>query len=118
MYPIRVQQTPRKYTFGTCTLGIVMLRDFPTPETLPSKYKTGPPGEASTYHNLNKVAVDLVEKCVAWKESAGYRVTGLHDGIGVFVWATGSDLDKEIGDDMDLTFVSPTSGNGVFVATS
>ncbi|KAF6224634.1 hypothetical protein HO173_012977 [Letharia columbiana] len=100
------QMTPRKYTFGTCTLALIIVRDFPIPDMLPGGYKTGPPTEATTYLNLNRVAASLVESCVIRKGEAGWQPTGQDDGLGVFVWSTDSQEDKEI-EDEEERFVLP-----------
>lgn len=121
------QKTPRKYTFGkcqetsilishvrlagirsqltrltppgTCTLAIIIVGDFPIPDMLPGGYRTGPPTDLTTYLNLNRVAANLVEQCVFGRSEAGWQPTGQHDGIGVFVWSTNSEEDKEIEDE-------------------
>ena len=76
-----------------------MLHDF-QPATLPGGFATGPPTDITTYHILNKIAASLVDECVVAKGQAGWRPTGKHDGIGVFVWSTDSEQDREIEGDM------------------
>lgn len=77
-----------------------MLHDFPDPTTLPGGFATGPPTDITTYHDLNKIAASLVDECVVAKGQAGWRPTGRYDGIGVFVWSTDSEQDREIDGDM------------------
>ena len=57
---------------------------------------TGPPTDVTTYRNLNAIAASLVDECVVAGGQAGWRPTGQYDGIGVFVWSTDSEQDKEI----------------------
>ena len=92
-----------------------MLHDF-QPATLPGGFATGPPTDITTYHNLNKIAASLVDGCVVAKGQAGWRRTGKYDGIGVFVWSTGSEQDRAIEGEMaeavfsDLRRVGDGSG--------
>ena len=76
-----------------------MLHDFPHPENLPGRPTLGPPTALSSYLNLNRVAAKLVEDCIDEKGEAGWRPTGQHLGIGVFVWSTDSEQDREIEDE-------------------
>ena len=76
-----------------------MLHDFPEPSTLPGGAKFGPTTDHSTYLGLNRVAEQLVENCAVAKGESGWVPTGQYDGIGVFVWSTDSEQDKEIEDD-------------------
>lgn len=66
---------------------------------LPGGYRDGPPTDATTYLNLNRVAANLVERCVDGNREAGWQPIGQYDGIGVFIWATDSQEDKMIGDE-------------------
>lgn len=105
---------PGDLTLGTCTLAILMVQDFPMPVKLPGGYKTGPPTDSTTYLNLNRVAANLVEKCVVDIGEAGWQVAGHRDGIGVFIWSTGSQEDQEI-EIEKARFIFPDldrSGNG------
>lgn len=68
----------------------------------------------SSYSVLNGVAASLVADCVVHEGLAGWRPTGQYNAMGVFIWSTGSQQDKEIGDD-EARFDFPTSamsGNG------
>lgn len=91
-----------------------MIEDFPRPHTLPGGYKSGPPTDSTTYQNLNRIAANLVDRCVFDDERGGWQPTGQYEGIGVFIWSTDSQQDKEIGDEeargMDVTL--DTFGNG------
>lgn len=108
------QKTPRKYTFGTCTLAIVMVSDFPNPDSLPGGLKKGPPADTGTYYNIWALAEDLVDQCVKNEGEVGWQATGARNGIGVFIWATGSQEDILIEADQPR-FVFPAAevlGNG------
>ena len=84
---------------GTCTLAIVMLSGFPTPELLPEDYRYGQSHDSTNYLNLNLVAAKLIQNCVVQKGEAGWQPTGRNHGIGIFVWSTDSQEDREIEDD-------------------
>lgn len=61
---------------GTCTLAIVMIQDFSNPASLPGGYKSGPPSDLSTYHNLWEVAESLVAQCGKRRGELGWQPTG------------------------------------------
>lgn len=86
-----------------------MIHDFPEPALLPGGHRTGPPTDATNYFNLNRVAADLVNSCVLEDGEAGWQLTGQKDGIGVFIWSTGSQEDREI-EDEKVRSVFPTLG--------
>ncbi|KAL9124102.1 MAG: hypothetical protein Q9175_008261 [Cornicularia normoerica] len=79
---------------------------------LPGGYQTGPPTDASSYLNLNRVAANLVEKCVVANGEAGWQPTGQNDGIGVFVWATDSEEDREIENEKERVVFPTLTGSG------
>lgn len=62
---------------GTCTLAIVMVRDFPNPASLPGGLKTGPPSDFSTWIALWKVADNLVKQCVQRQGEMGWQQAGM-----------------------------------------
>ena len=88
-----------------------MLHDFPEPSTLPGGAKFGPSTDHSTYLGLNRVAERLVEFCAVFKGESGWMPAGQYDGIGVFVWSTDSEQDKEIEDDK-VESVAPSTEMG------
>ena len=90
---------PPLSTTGTCTIAIVIVSDFPDPSALPGGFRTGPPTDTATYLGVNKIVENVVDRCVVSKGQAGWQPTGQYDGIGVFVWSTNSEQDKEIEDD-------------------
>ena len=95
-------------------MAIIIIQDFPLPYALPGGFKTGPATDSTTYMNLNRVAVHLVERCIFGNGEAGWQPTGQDNGIGVFIWSTDSQQDKEI-ENEKTQFISPIlemSGNG------
>ena len=57
-----------------------MVSDFPNRPDLPGGYKTGPPSDTSTYYNIWKVAMNLVERCVDRGE-LGWQATGMNQTL-------------------------------------
>ena len=113
------------------------------PGELPGGDREGPPTDLSSWRNIYKVAERVLNDCVIGRRSLGWEVTGMNAfnsidliesdlpcpgglratwltcagiqfGIGVFLWATGSQVDMEIVglDFADTSKVLPTSTNG------
>ena len=64
-------------TSGTCTLAMVMVRDFPNPASLPGGYKTGPDSDFSTYYTVWTIADALVHQCVLRNGEMGWQTAGM-----------------------------------------
>ena len=73
-----------------------MVKDIPLPAQLPGGYRTGPETDAASYATLNRAAVDLADKCVLGDGKAGWLVAGQNEGVGLFIWSTGSEEDQEV----------------------
>ena len=68
-----------------CTLAIIIMREFPVPAMLLGGYRTGLPMDATTYLNLNRVAANLIQRCVLGNGEAGWQPTGQYDALVCFV---------------------------------
>ena len=53
-----------------------MIEDFPEPASLPGGPMKGPPSDFSTFHNIWKVAENLVGNCVMKIGQVGWQPTG------------------------------------------
>jgi len=97
-YPRKI--LPRRYTIATCTVVIAMLWDFPTEPPLPPL-----PGEPSgpfkkvdvmsfqqVFESLRRVTVTCGEE----NNYMGWEAMGRDLSVGVFVMATGSELERNI----------------------
>ena len=91
---------PRKYTVGTCTLVIAMLSTFPQ-FSLPGQVrlkKDYGTSERSKFSYLWSVAAWVDRSCLANKlPLLGWCATGARLDIGVFMVATGSNIDGWMG---------------------
>ncbi|KAL8760664.1 MAG: hypothetical protein Q9184_003162 [Pyrenodesmia sp. 2 TL-2023] len=113
-------ETPRKYTWNTCTITLGMLAGVPRgylPPGLQFKQHFAPT-DVATLDELRQSAREVVEDCVGWpphKPLAGWQPMGeLSKDIGVFVWKTGSFMDHLVRVQEDLAFDG--SGNGTRIA--
>ncbi|KAL8685692.1 MAG: hypothetical protein Q9218_007598 [Villophora microphyllina] len=95
------QVTPRGYTSRTCTIIVAMLSTIPRTMLPPGIVrKPYPQSDAATYDELRGAAREIVQDCVKGgipRPLAGWQTKGHWDGaIGVWVWQTGSDMDRMI----------------------
>ena len=67
---------------GTCTLAIVMIADYPDPNSLPGGRKTGPVSDTTTYYGIWRVAKNLVDTCVTWGK-VGWQPTGMDNFVSL-----------------------------------
>ncbi|CAD6593272.1 MAG: hypothetical protein ASARMPRED_007228 [Alectoria sarmentosa] len=90
------QRTPRKYVVGTCVLTIMMLNWF-QPGQLPggTRYNRART-DVSTYRNIWSAARSVETACTDSK-SPGWLMTGKDSAMGVFVWATNSQINEITG---------------------
>ncbi|KAL8918838.1 MAG: hypothetical protein Q9208_007095 [Pyrenodesmia sp. 3 TL-2023] len=102
--------TPRKYTWNTCTITLGMLAGVPRgylPPGLQFKQHFAP-NDVATLDELRQAAREVIEDCVKWvphKPLAGWQPMGeLSKDIGVFVWKTGSFMDHLVRVQEDLAF--------------
>jgi len=90
-------RTPRRYTIGTCTVAVVMLTDFPSSQLLPGRPPAPyPERDMATFEKVWDAAVRILEVCVIGHSHGGYELVGRGDGIGVFIWTTGSETDRAV----------------------
>lgn len=91
-------RTPRRYTIGTCTVAVIMLRDYPLSQPMPGK----PPGpypqfDISTFRKIWESASRILTACALDHRYGGYEIIGRDDGMGIFMWKTGSETDRAVG---------------------
>lgn len=90
--------TPRRYTIGRCTVAVVMLTDFPSSQPLPGKpLGPYPPRDIASFRNVWGAALRILRACVEGQKFAGWEVIGRDEGIGVFIWSRGSEIDRAVG---------------------
>jgi len=94
--------TPRKYVNSTCTIALVMMKDF-LPGMIPGS--SLPPrfqwrvGDLATFPEARHLAKVRINTCCRYQNRAGWTNMGqVGKGVGVFVLATGSVLDQYIDD--------------------
>ena len=90
--------TPKRYTRGTCTVAIVMLEFFARaglvlPDQTP--YILSPKSDVATWQSLWGAATRIRARC-GEANVMGWDARGNEGGIGLFVWATGSGMDKSV----------------------
>lgn len=91
-------QTPRRYIHGSCTVAIAMLEIFQgsgvilpdQPPTLPTLVS-----DLSNWQGLWRSMVRVQWRCVR-DGVMGWDVAGNEGGIGLFMWATGSWMDRSV----------------------
>lgn len=94
--------TPRKYVDSTCTIALVMMKDF-LPGMIPGS-SLPPPfqwrvADLATFPKARDLAKVRINACCWHHNRAGWTNMGhLGKGVGVFVLATGSVLDQYIDD--------------------
>lgn len=125
-YPSKI--APRRYTIATCTVVIAMLWDFPTEPPLPPL-----PGDPSgpfkkvdvlsfqqVFDSLRRVTVNCGES----NNYMGWEAMGRDLSVGVFVMATGSELERNIRIGVEpsmvaagrlLNFTSSTAATGALL---
>ena len=91
-------KTPRKYVHDSCTLVIAMLSTFPQ-SSLPGQGTRRLPyasTDTSRFSYLWSIAAWVDADCLSKNQMLGWCATGESLDIGVFVWATGSEMNKRI----------------------
>ena len=89
---------PRKYTVGSCEIVIAMIGSF-APGLLPGQTFRSEPyqqTDISRFSYLWSVAAWLDATCLEKIKHLGWIATGENYDIGVFVWATGSTMNKAV----------------------
>ena len=91
-------RTPKRYISGTCTIAIVMLDFFAQAGiTLPdqTQHIVTPKSDISNWQVIFAGATRIEKNC--GEDSAmGWQTGGSEAGIGIFMWATGSGMDKSV----------------------
>ncbi|KAK0508135.1 hypothetical protein JMJ35_009219 [Cladonia borealis] len=115
--PTNGQPTPRKYKFGSCTIGILMLNEY-GPGELPGGDIKGASKDKASYMDLEQGAKHIFANCVLKQGLFGWMQAGSDGSIGIFIWASGSPEDLYIGGDsyQDQTSGSPAVLNNSAVA--
>ena len=93
-----VVRTPRRYVEGECTVAIVMLDFFARagirlPDQ-PQEFLV-PQSDLSTWHGLWGWMTRIQAKCGV-ESAMGWQRAGFDGGIGLFIWGTGSGMDKSV----------------------
>ncbi|KAK0510754.1 hypothetical protein JMJ35_007186 [Cladonia borealis] len=94
------QKTPRKYVVNTCTLTIMLLSWF-GPGTLPSPISPSSPvwrasSDTSTYQKIWAKGRLLENTCPEGAGSGGWCAIGDKNAMGIFIWATDSDINFKV----------------------
>lgn len=88
--------TPRRYVIGKCTLAIVMLSSF-QPRQVPGSIGPYQPSDIGTYKQIWRSVENIAKICLPSRNhNAGWEAVGSAGSIGVFVWATGSNIDRSV----------------------
>jgi hypothetical protein len=95
--PLNARKNNLSLTPESCTLAIVMLNWFQLgqlpgyPRYNPSSYDT------STSAELHKAAKFVENECLeSPRRTPGWQPAGAHGNIGVFLWATDSDINRHV----------------------
>ncbi|KAG7007613.1 hypothetical protein G7Y79_00009g027220 [Physcia stellaris] len=111
-YELPTMQTPRRYTValktdpaqGQCTLIIAMLDIFPVGQ-LPNAPKGPTYGtDIASFRDIELLASNINLHCVVFRHSAGYRVAGEWDSLGVLLLSTESYENRVIPPGVNPTF--------------
>lgn len=89
-------QTPRRYTYGTCTWAIVSLRDVPSgklPNAPPGFYPTS---DVATFDQFFDSALFGVDSRCLKRGTVGYAILGLKHSLVVLVTGTRSVFDRSL----------------------
>ncbi|KAL8661981.1 MAG: hypothetical protein Q9202_005107 [Teloschistes flavicans] len=100
--------TPRRYTVGTCTITVALLGSIPRPLLPAGTHSRSrfPPTDVATFEELRAAGRGIYDECITDAgmlkpsgSSAGWQTKGHVSGaLGVFMWQTGSRMDKTIKD--------------------
>ncbi len=93
-----VVETPKRYVKGTCTVAVVMLEFFAEggmnlpdqPQYLPVRG-----ADLSTWQSVWGGVLRIQQRCGA-QSTMGWETAGFERGIGVFMWSTGSAMDRSV----------------------
>ena len=93
-----VARTPKRYIQGTCTIAIIMLEFFTEsgvklpdqPETLPTRRS-----DITSWLAIWRAATRIWTRC-GEDSVMGWQAGGHEEAIGLFMWTTGSGMDKSI----------------------
>ncbi len=92
---------PRRYVFDQCTIAIALMDSFPLfifPELLPAPPAGGWQNtDVATYEELYEHIAFVVGICTEVVTLAGWTISGRFEGLGLFVFATHSDVDRVTG---------------------
>ncbi|CAO1598908.1 MAG: hypothetical protein LQ349_001410 [Xanthoria aureola] len=107
--------TPRKYRFGSCTVVVAMFASIPPwflDESTMERRRFAP-NDVASLDELREAAKQIIATCVQLRERrplVGWQEMGrLSKAIGVFVWETGSPIDRALRPWSDLML--PGIGN-------
>ena len=104
------QPTPRKYTYKSCTVAVVMLADLPPGlPGLPLPPTRWPRSDLCDYVSIENAGLNVRDACLSIVEEegaggrglrfvnpTGYNLAGVHGAIGVFLWDTDSVLNRAV----------------------
>lgn len=110
-------RTPRRHTVGSCTLVIAMLSTFP-PLSLPGQVIRRRPyasTDISRFSYLWSVASWLDDTCIHKGKMLGWVATGRNFDVGVFAWATASDMNRGVGGSHNNRYVNFSQASGMDV---
>lgn len=91
---------PRRYTYGTCTIVVAMLRSVPNPTSLPGD-PSGPFENTDVlsfnaiYDSIRRILHDC-ETTHTFMGRTGWDRLGRHGSVGVFVLGTRSQMNRSI----------------------
>ncbi|KAL8769291.1 MAG: hypothetical protein Q9209_004673 [Squamulea sp. 1 TL-2023] len=92
------QYTPVKFAYQSCTLAIVMPHDLdPSDLDLPPDSRF-PGTDIASFFDLKLAAKAVLTECVKAKgrPKGGWWSIGGDGAVGLFIWATGSEMDEKV----------------------
>ncbi|KAL8790647.1 MAG: hypothetical protein Q9213_000495 [Squamulea squamosa] len=96
---LRALTTPRKHRFKSCTVAVAMFASIP-PWLLPPTMERMKfaPTDIVSLDQIRQAAEQIVTTCVEYRKPlVGWQELGrLSKAIGVFVWETGSPIDRAV----------------------
>lgn len=93
-----IVETPKRFVRRTCTVAVVMLKFFEgagvrlpdQPASMPT-----PGSDVATWQSLWAAATRIQGNC-GGNSAMGWEKEGYEGGIGIFIWGTGSAIDRSI----------------------
>ena len=103
--------TPRKYSYDTCTIAIMLIDTiFPDGDVpidlLPRDHWSR---EITTFASLESAAKQVLKTCVHLKHNFGLTIDGeIEHAVGLFIWETGGWLDEKFQAAVDVRLKNAT----------